>query len=307
MKLSNNIKVALTVLGALLVAFVGYRYMKDMPIFGQGKVISAVFPRSEGLAPGRAISMRGVQIGTIRSVELMPSDSVLIEMNIDSEIEITRGSKAVIRSADLLGTKIIEIERGDSSESVDQNARIAGEIEQGGFDEITELGTTIGNNAVVTTEMLNSILASVDSTLDAQTRRDLKAVAANMAKMSETLDRMLAREEVTLSATLSNLKNITASIDSLVAENRKQIGNVVANLDTTSASVHRLTEELARTSSELTATLQKINNGEGTLGKLAADSSLYHHIDSLTVTMNQLLKNLDENPRRYLRGLIKIF
>jgi phospholipid/cholesterol/gamma-HCH transport system substrate-binding protein len=50
-----------------------------------------------------------------------------------------------------------------------------------------------------------------------------------------------------------------------------------------------------------------MNKGEGTLGKLANDQSLYNNLDSLAVNMSNLLKNMQEEPRRYTRGLIKIF
>lgn len=304
---TNNIKVAITVLGAILIAFVGYRFMKDIPILGPGKVLSVVFVDSKGLAPGRSVSLRGVQIGTIRSVSLMPSDSVLIEMNIDKNVEITEGSTAFIRSADLLGTMIIEILKGDSNTPLSNNARIYGTIEGDTFGEFTDMGMSIGEKAEVTVESMNSILGKVDSMMNAQLQRDLQAIAANLEKSTRLLNSVLERNQSTLTSVLSNMEQISANIDSMTNENRAGVSRIVANLDTTAASMEGLTRELSRTSAELATMLERINNGEGSLGKMASDSSLYNNLDSLTNNLATLIKNLDENPRKYLRRLITIF
>jgi len=304
---SNNVKVALTVLAAIVIAFFGYRFMKNIPLLGPGNGVTAVFATSEGLAPGKAVNFRGVSIGTIRSVTLLPSDSVRIEMNIDKNVVITEGSFANIRSADLLGTMMIEIIRGESNTPLPQNSTIKGVIEAGGFSELSELGTTIGQNAVISTELLNSILARADSIMDSQMQRNIHDIASNLQKTTATLDRMVTREQETISTLLTNMKQVSVSLDEMLLENRAGISSVVANLDSTSASFNDLSRELAKTTAEITAILEKMNNGEGTLGKLANDQSLYNNLDSLTVNMSNLLKNMQEEPRRYTRGLIRIF
>jgi phospholipid/cholesterol/gamma-HCH transport system substrate-binding protein len=304
---SNNVKVAITVLGAILIAFVGYRFMKDIPILGPGNVISAVFVESKGLAPGRSVSFKGVQIGTIRSVSLMPSDSVLIEMNIDKNVEITEGSTAFIRSADLLGTMIIEIIKGDTNTPLPSNTRIKGYIEGDTFGELTEMGKNIGGKAEGAVETMNSILGKVDSMMNAQMQRDLQNIATNLEKSTRLLNSMLEHNKGTLQAVLANMEQISSNIDSMTTENRAGVSRIVANLDTTTASMDELTRELSRTSAELATMLERINKGEGSLGKMAADSSLYNNLDSLTSNLATLIKNLDENPRKYLRRLITIF
>jgi phospholipid/cholesterol/gamma-HCH transport system substrate-binding protein len=304
---SNNVKVAITVLGAILIAFVGYRFMKDIPILGPGNVISAVFVESKGLAPGRSVSFKGVQIGTIRSVSLMPSDSVLIEMNIDKNVEITEGSTAFIRSADLLGTMIIEIIKGDTNTPLPSNTRIKGYIEGDTFGELTEMGKNIGGKAEGAVETMNSILGKVDSMMNAQMQRDLQNIATNLEKSTRLLNSMLEHNKGTLQAVLANMEQISSNIDSMTTENRAGVSRIVANLDTTTASMDELTRELSRTSAELATMLERINKGEGSLGKMAADSSLYNNLDSLTSNLATLIKNLDENPRKYLKRLITIF
>ena len=56
-------------------------------------------------------------------------------------------------------------------------------------------------------------------------------------------------------------------------------------------------------SAQLAEILEKINNGEGTLGKLVNDPQLYNNLDSLSVNLNTMVKDLNENPRHFLRHL----
>jgi len=304
---SNTIKVALTVLGAILIAFVGYRFMKDVPILGQGRVISAVFSDSKGLAPGRTVTLKGVQIGTIRTVSLLPSDSVLIEMNLDDQVVLTQGSVAYIKSADLLGTMVIEIVKGNSTEVLPNNASIPGRVESGSVEALTSSGKEIADNAVITTERLNAILANVDATMNEPFRRDLQNITRNIEQLTRNLSVLMTNDRAQISSTIKNLNAISTNLAAITTDNRESIDGVIVGMDSTMASVETLTRQLSTTTTELNSILNKMNKGEGTLGKIAADSSLYHNIDSLTVNLSNLLKNIESNPRRYLRGMIKVF
>lgn len=304
---SNSIKVALTVLGALLIAFFGYRFMKDVPLMGQGRVISAVFSESKGLAPGRTVSLKGVQIGTIRTVRLLPSDSVLIEMNLDDQVVLTRGSVAYIKSADILGTMVIEIVKGNSNEPLPDQANIPGRIESGPVEALTISGKDIAENAVITTERLNAILADVDATMNETLQQDIQNIIRNTEQLTRNLSVLMTRDRAQLSATITQLNTITSNLAAITTENRESVNGVIVGVDSTLVAVETLTQQLSTTSAELNHLLQKINKGEGTLGKIAADSSLYQNIDSLTINLSDLLKNIESNPRRYLRGMIKVF
>ena len=78
------------------------------------------------------------------------------------------------------------------------------------------------------------------------------------------------------------------------------------------ASLHRsldnLDKTLAQTESmtaNLDSLLAKMNRGEGTLGKLATDESLYNSIDSVSINMSRLLEDFRKNPKKYLKDIKK--
>jgi len=102
---------------------------------------------------------------------------------------------------------------------------------------------------------------------------------------------------------LATLNQVLLQADSLTTETRPQLKDLVSNLNKQLEGLEMATNSLDETSRELTILLKKINSGEGTLGKLANDSSLYTNLDSLTIGLNTLIRNLDRDPKRYLKHI----
>jgi phospholipid/cholesterol/gamma-HCH transport system substrate-binding protein len=65
--------------------------------------------------------------------------------------------------------------------------------------------------------------------------------------------------------------------------------------------MERVSMKLETTTESLNSVLAKVKNGEGTLGKLVQDDRLYNHMDSLSMNLNLLVKDLRENPQRYVK------
>ena len=69
----------------------------------------------------------------------------------------------------------------------------------------------------------------------------------------------------------------------------------------------RLTDHLSHTTAQLDTLLSRINRGEGTLGRLASDTMMYHDLHELSVSLATLLKDLKEHPDKYIKpGLIRV-
>jgi ABC-type transporter Mla subunit MlaD len=104
-------------------------------------------------------------------------------------------------------------------------------------------------------------------------------------------------------------KNTMQNLDDISSENKEKLNSMITNLEATSAELETLSAGLNETNLTLNEVLTKINNGEGTLGKMVNDPSLYNNIDSLSVNINQLIKSINEDPGKYLKHmrLIEVF
>src|SRR5207244_3639219 len=76
-------------------------------------------------------------------------------------------------------------------------------------------------------------------------------------------------------------------------------------LETLSVNLAQLTTRLADATGSLKRVLDKMDKGEGTLGKLASDTMLYKNLNAMLTSMTSLLTDLRERPGRYIN--VKVF
>src|SRR5690625_6707806 len=109
MKMSNEVKVGVTVLLAIIVAIIGFRFMRDVPIFRQSLGISAQFERAEGISSGSLVYIKGVRVGSVRSVELSRAGRIDISIRIDTVLPIHKYSVDDLTYQGLVDGKAIVI------------------------------------------------------------------------------------------------------------------------------------------------------------------------------------------------------
>jgi phospholipid/cholesterol/gamma-HCH transport system substrate-binding protein len=83
------------------------------------------------------------------------------------------------------------------------------------------------------------------------------------------------------------------------------LARAVARADSTLAVARATTETLQRASFSLEVILQRMESGEGTLGRLSTDSTLYDNLTAAAESIRALATDLREHPGRYVK--IKIF
>jgi phospholipid/cholesterol/gamma-HCH transport system substrate-binding protein len=100
-----------------------------------------------------------------------------------------------------------------------------------------------------------------------------------------------------------------SQLDTLATDNRARVDSIMTSLEQNIGELENLRTELESATSNLNTILEKINNGDGTLGRLVNDPSVYENIDELTIEIKNLVKGINENPGRYLRhmSIIDVF
>jgi phospholipid/cholesterol/gamma-HCH transport system substrate-binding protein len=106
---------------------------------------------------------------------------------------------------------------------------------------------------------------------------DLRDFTQRLKENGETLDTLL----VHLSQTSSGLKG--------------------EDIEATLGSLKEATHNLAQVSSSLKEIAERIKQGSGTLGKLSQDETLYETLKSLSEDLDSLVRDIKQNPKRYLK------
>jgi phospholipid/cholesterol/gamma-HCH transport system substrate-binding protein len=300
--IANELKIGLTVFVAIIVGIIGYRFMLDTPLFRQSMQFYTIVERVDGIGPGTFVYTRGINVGSVRRMDLMANDSVMVffSANVDGGVPV--GSVAYIRSVDLL-EKAIVLEKGTSPETIPQGGFIEGVFDEGVMGHLRDLSEDAGSNVVQSTERLNRILGEVDRVMIEGGSEDLENILDNLNATTSQVNLLLARSSREIESTISHLNNIMANVDTLSTDQKGRIDSLITNLESVSADLDEMTSELNSFSKELNEMMRKINEGEGSLGKLINDPSLYNNLDSLSYQLTRMVKELNDNPRHFLKHI----
>jgi phospholipid/cholesterol/gamma-HCH transport system substrate-binding protein len=309
LKMSNEVKVGITVLLAFLVAIVGFRFMRDVPIFRQTLEITTSFDRGDGISQGSIVYVKGVKVGSVRTVRLTPENQVRVAMRLDGSTQISKGSIAHLTSLGIVEGKSIVIQLGDSDEMVEFGDEIEGVYVESITEVLGSRGDEIAGDVSESLSELNIFLRQLNATFDDEARNSLDETLLNASKATQQIASILENKQDDIDRAISSGARMLSQLDTLATDNRARVDSIMTSLESNINELEGLRLEMETATSNLNLILEKINNGDGTLGKLVNDPSMYDNLDELTIEIKNLVKGINENPGRYLRhmSIIDIF
>lgn len=310
LSLSNEKKIGLVVLAAIIIAIIGFRVMRDQPIFRQSNFLYTTFDRVDGLLGGNFVQIKGNKIGSVKEMEFSPeTDSTKVVFGITTEFRIPKGSKAVLKKPGPLGSVTIEIVRGTSSEFIEWGGYIPGEIDGGIFETFSTKGETIADELTKSLTHLNGLMVKLDSSVYSDNRDPIRNTLSSFEKTGKDVQQLIAKRKYDIDSMIVRMSSITQNLDEITGDNKEEIDSMLTNLSKASSELEKLSRELNKTTLSLNDILEKMNNGTGTFGKMINDESLYTNLDSLSFNLNELVKNIQKDPKKYLKHmrLIEVF
>jgi phospholipid/cholesterol/gamma-HCH transport system substrate-binding protein len=303
MKISNETKVgALTVL-ALALLFIGFNYLKGRDVFSNSKKIYAVFTDLGSLEKSNEVKINGLPVGTVYEKREKDKDvsAIVVTIQLTRDINIPKNSVAFISSS-LVGSSFIVIERGNSSELLQDEDTINTRLETGILGDVkAQLDPTISSVRNIL-DSLKKTLSGVNQLLDTENRNNLKQTMANLNTASASLNTLLNSESGSLARTLQNTENFTAGLK----ESNQDIRSTLTNTKKLSEQLAEVplkatVDSLQQLIGSLKNTLQAINSGEGTLGALVQDRGLYEQLQQTVLSAEILMDDLRTHPKRYVQ------
>lgn len=308
--ISNEVKIGFIVLLAIIIGVVGFRIMRDQPLFRQANLLYTNFERVDALLPGSIVQVQGLKIGTVRSIEYQPQEkNMLVTLSITGNIPITVGSKAKLVEPGIFGAVTIEIIRAQNAEVIEWESFIEGDIQSSIFESLSDKGDTIADELTQSLQTFNSLLIKVDSSLFSAQKDPIGNTLSNFEKMSVDVQQLIEKRKSDIDSMIVSMSNITKNMDEISGSNKAEIDSMLTNLNSASAELEKLSKGLNKTTVSLNEILSKMNEGQGTLGKMVNDESLYNNLDSLSFNLNELIKNIQSDPKKYLKHmrLIEVF
>lgn len=283
-------------------------------MFGEQMEYYAVYSSVNGLGAANSVNLNGVKVGTVREIYLHPNDAgkVVVKFGIDQEaLAIPQYSVARITSADLLGTKVLNLElnRSDSITAHLQN----GDTLLGAVD--LALDETISAELLPVKNKLEKLMGNIDKivysvnafwdtsaayTLDASLYEARDAIES-FGNLAEEMNLLVSGERERLGRIFNNVESITDNLQGSNEQIKNILGNVEQFTDTLVTSEFKETVHNAKEALEsVNIVMKQVAEGEGTIGKLLHDDSLYNGLLNTNAELNDLVKDIQVHPERYI-------
>ncbi len=311
MKISKEFKIGAVVICAIAAFIWGLNFLKGYDILSRKNVLYAVYPQIDGLIEANPLMVKGYKIGQVNQITLIKKGGeyqVLVKFLITEDVKIPKHSIAKAVSSDLLGSKAVEIIYSNETEFVQSGDTLLAASEEDLKTAVDKRLTPLQKKAEGLLSSIDSVMVIVETVLNANTRDNLsksfesiKKAITSLEQTCYKLDDLVATEKSKISSILSKLNSVAAMLE----QNTGKIDNILTNFNNLSDSLAKAQlkdaiDNADKTLKELNILVAQINAGQGTLGKLAKNDSLYNNLNKASEDLDKLMKDLRINPERYI-------
>lgn len=298
-KLSRMQAIGLFVLLTLIATFAVINFLRGEDLFNKSTKYYAVFANVDGLTVTGPVYLRGLKVGMVEAIEYNHKKDVFeVEFKVKSDFNIPVDSKAEIYSADLLGSMAMRVSLGKEKVYAQAGDTLATAIVPDMISSITAQIAPIAEQAAVLMESMNCTLASVNKLLDSTAREDLQGTFAGLNKTMANAAQ-LSGELKTIAPELKEMvANLTVLSDAL-GKSAGDIQGTMANVNTLTSQLSQA--ELDKVLGNLKTLLEKLQDPNGSVGKLLTTDSLHNEINTLLRDVDTLVKRITQEPKKYIK------
>jgi phospholipid/cholesterol/gamma-HCH transport system substrate-binding protein len=299
MKISKEVKVGILAVAAIVTLYFGFNFLKGTDTFSKNYDYVTIFDNVGSLQPSNPVKLNGVNVGRIKSTQILPdqSNSVLVVLEVNKAIPLYEGTKVILTSELLGGSALLLNIPANITKKLNEGDTVIAVKEIGIQSLIQGKALPVLRNADSLIVSLNKVINQFD-----QTGYALNRLLTTTDHTAKGIDATVQENRVIMKATFANLSTLSASL----IETEKGIQPILGNLKTTTDSLKAL--QLGKTLQQANATiatlqrsLAKLETGQGTAGKLLKDEDLYINLNRTVVSLNKLMTNFREQPKRYVQ------
>lgn len=288
----KELLIGLIVIVALAILFFGINFLRGVNMFKAANYYTAVYTNVEGLAISAPVTVNGYKIGQVREIEYLYENPghVMVEIALDKSLRVPRGTKAVL-TTDLLGTASIVLDMADNRDFQDVGSELIAENASGLMENV--------NSKLMPS--VESFLPKIDTLLS-----NINAIVGNPALLASVkrLDAITSDLEMStgrLAATMASIQPVIADVKTITGNVAVMSGDFAElSSQMKNIPVDSLAADLAAVAANLRQLTEQLNNSESTVGKLTNDATLYNSLNETVNSLDALLKDVKENPKRYI-------
>lgn len=257
---SNEFKVGLVTLAAILILMVSILFISNFSIESGGQVVTVTFRFLGGLKVNAPVRYAGgIKVGRVESIRPLDGEAAVDLLITRKDFKLRRDSKVDLYSDGLLGSRYVEIE---------SNLGTGPELAKGDI-----LNGKDANNLDETFSELGDVMESFEQMMgDPKAKANFLAAFQNLNKTSADLLSLTDTSREKITGILDNLANSSGKVDKIVSS----VSSISKSLDTLTATLDK--KQLNDSIKNLNKTLvtvnqlaQDVHSGKGAIGVLLED------------------------------------
>lgn len=305
MKFTKEIKAGLIAILAIVGFVILFQFMKGKSLFTTDNIFYAKFDNVEGLAASNPVSINGLKVGQVdQIIPITEPDGKIhfvVKVTIDDNFEFSKKSTLEIFEPGLMSGKEMRVNLAYGSPMAKDGDTLKGAFTLSMMNNISSQVGPVKDQLQVVLKRVDSLMVNANAMTDAQNQQAIRALLSSLNRTvtsfestSQQTNALLANNDPRIQKMLDNANLATVSARTTI----DKYGRVADEVDV--QKLNNTIDKLSLTADKLNGIISGIQNGEGSLGKLAKDEQLYQNLNESSANLNNLILDLKANPKRYL-------
>ncbi len=296
LRFSNELKVGLLTIVAMLGAVWAVLRTNDRPGGVNGYELFAIFDSAQGVYPSSQVRIAGVEVGSVREIGLDPGGARL-RLELRRGVELPVDTLAELKGEGVLGDRYVNLLPGQEAALLQPGGVLKTKPSGSDLDELQQKVDAIADDVKAITGALRASLED-DRPQDQVTR-----ILDNVERITAQLEAMTAANRADVDAIADNVRALTEALNGLVAQTNQLVAQtgegVQGELEQLRVATEKLDAGLARAEN----IARKIDEGEGTLGRLVNDGKAMDSIESTLDDVGEVVSSVSRlRTNVYYRG-----
>jgi len=299
---TKEFKIGFFVALAIALLYLGFNYLKGIDFFTTTKQYYAIYDNINQLAISNPVLVNGYPVGRVSAIRILQNrnNKILVELDIESGVELTDSTKAILNS-ELLGGKTVLLSIGQSEVKLKPGDTIRTEVAKGMFDVFTDTAAPVATDLQTTLRKFNTIIDNLT-----KNSQQLDAIFLKLQTTPDLLNKTLVTANGKMVDLSGSFKGVADNLNSTLLELKPTLQNFKTLSD--SLKMLKLNQTLFKTQqaiSNLNQTLAGLNKGDNTMSKLMTEDTLYVNLNKLLKSVDSLASHFNNNPKHFLSPLGK--